>query len=140
MQKISALGLDVGRRRIGVAGCDGLGLMATGLTTIKRTSFDGVLAELKAIVIERDVRVLVVGLPYSMSGDLGSQAKETQKFATRLSEGLQLPVEFVDERLSSIEAKGLLSDRRRTSGNKAEIDRVAAALILQRWLDRRRHS
>jgi putative holliday junction resolvase len=141
MARISALGLDVGRKRIGVAGCDGTGLIATGLTTIENRSFDQVVAQVQALVREREVQVLVVGLPYSMSGELGVQAKQVQKFAKRLATAVQLPVEYVDERLTSFQAEQLLhAENISPSRNKALIDRKAAALILQQWLDQRRTS
>lgn len=136
MAKISALGLDVGKKRLGVAGCDGLGLIATGLTTIYRTSFDRDVEELKKIVNERDVKILVVGLPYSMNGNLGFQAKQVMKFARRISKALELPVEYVDERLTSVEAEEQLKRLNRFSTrDKGAIDRLAAAIILQQWLD-----
>lgn len=139
MQKISALGLDVGSKRIGVAGCDGTGLIATGLTTIERTSFDRDVAQLRELVEQRQVQVLVVGLPYSMDGTLGFQARHVQKLAARLAAALQLPVEYMDERLTSFEAEELLkAEKRSPSRNKAIIDRKAAAIILQQWLENRR--
>jgi len=139
MQRISALGLDVGSKRIGVAGCDGTGLIATGLTTIERTSFDRDVAQMRELVEQRQVQVLVVGLPYSMDGTLGFQARKVQKITARLATALQLPVEYVDERLTSFEAEELIkAERRSPSRNKALIDRKAAAIILQRWLDNRR--
>lgn len=139
MQRISALGLDVGSKRIGVAGCDGLGLIATGLTTIDYTSFERVVAQLRELIEERQVQVLVIGLPYSMDGTIGPQAKQVQKFASRLAKVLQLPVEYVDERLTSYEAEELLKAQKRSpSRNKGLIDRKAAAIILQQWLDIRR--
>jgi putative Holliday junction resolvase len=139
MQRISALGLDVGRKRIGVAGCDGTGLIATGLATIDRRSFAEDVVRLQKLVQERGATLLVIGLPYNMDGSLGSQAKQVQKFADRLSAALQLPVEFVDERLTSIQAEELLrAERQDFSRNKGLIDRKAAAIILQQWLDIRR--
>ncbi|NEQ95499.1 MAG: Holliday junction resolvase RuvX [Cyanothece sp. SIO2G6] len=136
---ISALGLDIGRKRIGVAGCDGLGLIATGLATIQRRSFQQDVERLQQFVNERRVQVLVVGLPYTMDGALGSQARQTQKFARRLAHVLELPIEYVDERCTSIEAREMMmSDRQSPSANKGMIDRKAAAIILQRWLDQRR--
>jgi len=141
MQKISALGLDVGSQRIGVAGCDGTGLIATGLTTIKRTSFEQDVSQFRELVEQRDVQVLVVGLPYSMNGTLGFQARQVQKYARRLSAALQLPVEYMDERLTSFEAEQLLhAEKLSPSRHKALIDRKAAAIILQQWLDTRRSS
>ncbi|WP_236738778.1 Holliday junction resolvase RuvX [Chroogloeocystis siderophila] len=136
---ISALGLDIGRKRIGVAGCDGTGLIASGLTTIERKSFDLDLAQLKSLVQERRVQVLVVGLPYSMDGSLGKQAQEIQKLASRYAGALQLPLEYSDERLTSFQAEQLLQAQNISpSRNKGLIDRKAAALILQQWLDERR--
>lgn len=136
---VSALGLDVGKKRIGVAGCDGLGLMATGLTTIERRSFQDDVARLQALTQERWVNVLVVGLPYNMDGTLGFQAKQVQRFAQRLSKALNLPVDYMDERLTSVEAEQrLVQEGRSPSRNKGLIDREAAAIILQQWLDERR--
>lgn len=138
-QPFSALGLDIGRKRIGVAGCDGTGLIASGLTTIERKSFELDLAQLKYLVIERQVQVLVVGLPYSMDGSLGKQAQEIQKLANRYAQALQLPLEYVDERLTSFQAEQLLQAQNISpSRHKGLIDRKAAALILQQWLDERR--
>jgi putative holliday junction resolvase len=139
MQKISALGLDVGKKRIGVAGCDGTGLIATGLTTIERTSFINDVERLKNLVKEREAQVLVVGLPYSMDGTIGFQARQVQKFAQRIAKALQLPIEYVDERLTSIEAEQRLKEQKRFSfRNKGQVDRLAATIILQQWLDSRR--
>jgi putative holliday junction resolvase len=140
-EKISALGLDVGRKRLGIAGCDGTGLIATGITTIYRTSLIEDLKKLQAIVDEREVKVLVVGLPYSMNGNLGSQAKEVQKFTQKIAKALDLPVDYVDERLTSVEAEIQLKAQKRFSTyNKGLIDRQAASIILQQWLDERRRS
>lgn len=139
MQTISALGLDVGKKRIGVAGCDRTGLVAAGLTTIERRSFEKDLAQLRYWVGERQIEILVVGLPYTMKGTLGFQAKQIQKFAQRLANALQLPVEYVDERLTSFQAEQLIkAENQSPSRNKSLIDRKAASLILQQWLDRRR--
>jgi putative holliday junction resolvase len=139
MERISALGLDVGSKRIGVAGCDGTGLIATGLTTIERTSFDRDVQQLREWVEQRQVQLLVVGMPYSLDGTLGFQAKQVKKFAERLAKALQLPVEYVDERLTSLEAEELIKAQKRSpSRNKSLIDRKAAAIILQQWLDVRR--
>jgi putative holliday junction resolvase len=140
-QRLSALGLDVGRKRIGIAGCDGTGLIATGLTTLDRRSFQEDVESIRAIVYDRQVQILVIGLPYTLNGDLGSQAKQTQKFARRLSQALDLPVEYVDERLTSIEAEQMIqAENIAPSVHKGLIDRKAAAIILQQWLDERRNS
>lgn len=135
---ISALGLDIGRKRIGVAGCDGTGLIATGLTTIERKSFMEDVAQLQSLAQERQAQVLVIGLPYNMNGSLGFQAKQVQKFAQRLGRAINLPVVYVDERLTSFQAEQLLQAENRSWRDKGLIDRKAAALILQQWLDERR--
>lgn len=136
---ISALGLDVGSKRIGLAGCDGTGLIATGITTIERRSFQDDVEQIQLILNDRQVQVMVVGLPYSMDGSLGFQARQVQKFAKRLAKAVQLPVEYVDERLTSFQAEQMLiAENRSPSRHKGLIDRKAAALILQQWLDARR--
>ncbi len=137
--RVAALGLDVGSKRIGVAGCDGLGLIATGVTTIWRTSFLEDVAQLAAIIAERQVEILVLGLPYTMDGTIGSQAKQVQKFARRIATAIELPIEYVDERLTSYAAEEMMKAAKiSVSQNKATIDRIAAAVILQQWLDDRR--
>ena len=139
MKRVSALGLDVGKKRMGVAGCDGTGLIATGLTTIYRTSLTEDLRQLQEIIKERDVEILVVGLPYNLDGTIGFQAKKVQKFADKISRILQLPIEYVDERLTSVEASTQLKAQKRFSTrDKGAIDCRAAAIILQQWLDMRR--
>jgi putative holliday junction resolvase len=137
--RISALGLDIGKKRIGVAGCDGTGLIATGLTTIERQSFALDVAQLQKLALERSAQVLVVGLPYTMNGELGYQAKQVQKLAPRLAQALSLPVEYIDERLTSVEAEQLIYWEKKSGYiDKGLIDRKAAAIILQRWLDLKR--
>lgn len=139
MAQIAALALDVGRKRIGVAGCDGLGLLATGLGTINRTSPEADLAAIRHWVETRKATVLVVGLPYSLDGSVGKQAKFTQKFARRISQALELPLEYVDERLTSVEAEAQLQSKKKPfRDNKGLVDQEAAQIILQQWLDQRR--
>lgn len=136
---ISALGLDVGSKRIGVAGCDRTGLIATGLVTIERKSFAHDIAQFQQLVQERSVQILVVGLPYSMNGTIGFQAKHVQKYAQKLAKALNLPLVYVDERLTSFQAEQLLHAQNLSpSRHKSLIDSIAAAIILQQWLDERR--
>lgn len=139
MKRVAALGLDVGKKRMGVAGCDGTGLIATGLTTINRTSWAEDVRQLKDIIEQREVEILVIGLPYKLDGTLGAQAKQVQKFASKISRSLQMPIEYVDERLTSVEAESQLKAQKKfSSRNKGAIDRRAAAIILQQWLDTQR--
>lgn len=136
---ISVLGLDIGSKRIGVAGCDRTGLIATGLTTIDNKSFVYVIEQLTQIVQQREATLLVVGLPYTMDGTLGTQARRVKKITKRLAKALSLPVTYVDERLTSIEAKQQLqAEHCSTDKDKGLIDRRAAAIILQQWLDHSR--
>ena len=136
---ISALGLDIGSKRVGIAGCDGTGLIATGITTLVRSSFDRDVAYLRELVEERRVQILVAGLPYSLNGEVGTQARKVQKYATRIATALELPLEYADERLTSVGAEELIQAQGMSpSHNKGLIDRKAAALILQQWLDERR--
>lgn len=139
--QISALALDVGTKRIGVAGCDGTGLIATGLMTIERTSVSQDLEIIRQLIADRQVSILIIGLPYTLDGRLGSQAKQVQKFARRLAAAVELPVEFVDERLTSVTAEELMvAAGQSPRQDKGAVDRKAAALILQDWLDRRRRN
>lgn len=136
---ISALGLDIGLKRVGIAGCDGTGLIATGIATLVRSSFDRDVAYLRELVRERRVQILVAGLPYSLSGEVGSQARQVQKYASRIAAALDVPLEYADERLTSVGAEELIRAQGMSpSRNKGLIDRKAAALILQQWLDERR--
>ncbi len=136
MDRIAVIALDIGLRRVGVAGCDGLGLIATELTTVNRRSFKEDVEVFRKIVEERQANLIVAGIPYTMKGEIGFQAKQVMKYARRLSNALQLPLEFVDERLTSIEAEEQLkSNKRYNSREKGLIDKRAAAIILQQWLD-----
>lgn len=140
-EEISALGLDIGRKRIGVAGCDRLGLMASGLLTIYRQSFSQVVTELAVLVKNRQAEVLVIGLPLTVAGAEGAQAKQVRRMATGLSKALDLPVIYIDERFTSIEAEELIRNQGGSvRDDKGLVDRKAAALILQRWLDERRRT
>jgi putative Holliday junction resolvase len=138
--RICALGLDIGQRRIGIAGCDGTGLIATGLATLERRSFHYDVEQLKYWINQREAKVLVVGLPYTMNGQLGHQAGKVQTLANKFALAVELPLEYVDERLTSVEAEEQLKSQKGFSArhDKGKIDRVAAAIILQQWLDTKR--
>ncbi|AFZ42966.1 Holliday junction resolvase YqgF [Halothece sp. PCC 7418] len=138
--KLSVLGLDIGKKRIGIAGCDGTGLIATPIMTLERTGFTDDVEQLIDLIAKREVTLLVIGMPYAMNGELGHQGKRIEKYAQRLQKVLKLPMEYVDERLSSIEAEARLKTKRGFSPrrDKAQIDAHAAAIILQQWLNQRR--
>ena len=133
-----ALGLDVGSKTIGVAVSDELGLCAHGLTTLRRQGMKRDVAAVLGIVQERAVDILVVGLPYDLEGKVGHRAERVLAFVAELRAAAAPPIETWDERFSTVEAERVLleadlSRRRR----KAVIDRAAAAVILQGWLDHR---
>jgi putative holliday junction resolvase len=135
---LSVLALDIGKKRIGVAGCDGLGMMATGITTLERRTLDQVVQELRPIIQSRRVHLLLAGMPYTLDGEIGPQARRTHKTALNIAAALDLPLEMVDERLTSYAAEELMKSQNiSTQWNKALIDRKAAAIILQQWLDSR---
>ena len=133
------LGLDVGARRIGVAISDPLGITAQGLATLQRRNRRYDLSELGKLLAEHEVREIVVGNPLRMSGQSGTQAEKMAIFATQLRQAFSLPVHLFDERLTTAEAHRLLdetgiSDTRR----RKVIDKMAAVLILQAFLDVRK--
>ena len=135
-----ALGIDVGERRIGVASGDTDTGVAVPVGVIQNSpdAAVDVLREAR----ERDAQVVVVGMPYSMSGRVGPQAEVVQGFAQRL-EDAGIAVETVDERLSSAEAERALGGahsrgRTRRKVEKGTVDAAAAAVILQAWLDGKR--
>ncbi len=134
------MGLDVGQRRIGVALSDELGLTAQPLKVIERRG-EETFRELAEIAEERNVGEIVVGLPRRTDGTLGTEASRVMAFAEELRRRLGLPVRFWDERFSTAQAERVLlaADQSRRKRRKVR-DKVAAALILQGYLDHRRRS
>ena len=131
-----SLGLDIGDKRIGVALSDPEGMLASPLTIINCSDTRADVEAIVNIVNLYQVNQIIVGLPRSMNGSLGKQAEKVEAFAENLRSHTEVPVEFRDERLSTVEAERLM----RTVGGKrtrkkAEDDAIAAALILQTYLD-----
>jgi putative holliday junction resolvase len=132
------LGLDVGSRRIGVAISDPLGITAQGLETLQRRNKRLDFEALEQIVRENEVREIVVGLPLRMSGAEGTQSERMQVFAEDLRKRFRIPVHLWDERLTSAEANRLLRETELSIEKRAKaVDRMAAVLILQGWMDSR---
>jgi putative holliday junction resolvase len=132
------LGLDVGSKTIGVAVSDPLGITAQGQETIRRQNKRVDLEKLARIVREYEISEIVVGYPLRLSGSEGTQAEKMQRFASELRERFQLPVHLWDERLTSAEANRVLRDSEMSIKRRGEVvDRLAAVLILQSWMDRR---
>jgi putative Holliday junction resolvase len=132
------MGLDVGARRIGIAVSDPLGITAQGLETLQRRNKRTDLAALERVIREYAVREIVVGLPLRMSGAEGTQSDKMQLFAEDLRKRFRLPVHLWDERLTSAEANRLLRETEISIEKRAKaVDRMAAILILQGWMEGR---
>ena len=132
------LGLDVGDRRKGLAISDPNGQVAVPLRTLQRTAQDGAVDAIAALVAEENVEAIVVGLPLRLDGSVGSQAESVQEFVRQLLPAVNVPVTLWDERLSTVQAEQLLRrDGPPSRKRKAEQDALAAAIILQGYLDSR---
>jgi putative Holliday junction resolvase len=132
------LGLDVGSKTIGMAVSDPLGFTAQGLTTIRRQNKRFDYAQLAAVIEKFAVTEIVVGYPLRMSGAEGIQSEKMQLFATELRKKFNLPVHLWDERLTSSQANRLLRESELSIKKRGEaVDRMAAVLILQSWMEAR---
>jgi len=117
---------------------DPLGITAKGLETLQRRNKRQDLAVLERVIREYEVREIVVGLPLHMSGEEGTQSQKMQVFAEELRKRFRLPVHLWDERLSSAEANRVLRDTELSIEKRAKaVDRMAAVLILQGWMEGR---
>ena len=135
------LGLDVGDARIGVALSDPLGLTAQRLTVIERTAPAQDVEVVQTLVTQHGVRTVVVGLPLTMRGERGPQARKVAAFSEALRRRLAMPVELIDERLTTVQGSRALQETgTRGRKRKAVIDQVAAQLILQQYLDMAREA
>ncbi len=129
------LALDVGKKRIGLAVSDPLGMTAVGLPTLHRTRIREDLARLKLLALERSVTTLLIGRPLHMSGDESRQSEYTREFAERLSLFASLPVVYWDERLTTAEAHRLMRDSGATlEQRKKAVDQMSAILLLESYL------
>ncbi len=135
-----ALGLDLGAKRIGVAVSDRSGTIASPLTVLERT---GSRAEdhrrIARLIADEEAVAVVVGLPLSLDGSLGPAAAGVQAEVEELAAALPVPVELFDERLTTVSAeRALIEARMRREARRRVVDKVAAAVMLQAWLDSRR--
>ena len=131
-----AMGLDVGTKTIGVAVSDELGLTAQGVTTIRRKSRKVDLASLKKLAADYSVEKVVIGLPLNMDGSEGPRAQTCRAFGEHVARELGLPIEWQDERLTTVAAERALLEADLSRERRREVvDQVAASLILQGWLD-----
>ena len=133
------MGLDIVDKTIGVAVSDLMGLTAQGVTTIKRVGKKKDIEAIKQIIAEKQVNKIVSGLPKNMNGTVGPQGEKVQKFCELLKEETNLPIEFWDERLSTVAAeRSLIEGNVRRENRKKVIDMLAAVIILQGYLDSKR--
>lgn len=134
------MGLDIGDKTIGVAVSDLMGLTAQGIKTINRVGKNKDIEELKKIISERQINLIVSGLPKNMTGDIGLQGEKVMKFCKLLKEETGLEIEFWDERLSTVAAeRSLLEADVSRKKRKKVVDMLAAVIILQGFLDYKRN-
>lgn len=132
------LGIDLGDKRVGLAISDPTGHFAIGLETIIRTRHMNLCDEIKLLCQKHGISAVIIGLPISMNGTAGSQAEKVRAFAEELQAFLQLPLHFMDERLTSVMAQQTLRAQGiQPSRQKHLIDQASAQRILQDFMDRR---
>ena len=131
------MALDVGSRTIGIACSDALLMTAQGIETIRRTSLEKDFNRLRELISEYEVHELVVGMPKNMNGTKGERAEKTEEFVEKMKAVIDLPVTFWDERLSTVMAeRQLIAADVSRKKRKGVIDKMAAVVILQGYLDR----
>jgi putative holliday junction resolvase len=150
IQRTGILGIDYGRARIGLALADAQTTLPRPLETLQRVNRNEDMRRLRVVVRTHGVKQIVVGLPLRLDGSRGEMAEEAARFGERLRKQLGIPVEMVDERLTSWEAERLLEDhsgkvfhddaktshKKRRESTRASVDAMAAAVILKEYLER----
>ncbi len=130
------MGLDVGTKTVGVAVSDELGLTAQPVTTVRRTNLRADLKALAELTEEHSVTRYIVGLPLNMDGSEGERAAASRAFGAALQRQQELPVDYWDERLTTVAAQRVLLEADVSRAKRKQVvDQLAAALILQGWLD-----
>lgn len=134
------LGLDLGSKTCGIAISDRTGLIASSLEVIRYENYDELINKLNNIVISRNVDAFVLGNPKNLDGSLSKRSEITLEFKKILEDRFKLDVIMQDERLSTVEAERMLiSNDTKRKKRKKVIDKIAATIILQSFLDRRNH-
>jgi putative Holliday junction resolvase len=149
IRRTGVLGIDYGRARIGLALADAQTALPRPLDTLKRINRNEDMRRLREIVRTHGIKQIVVGLPLRLDGSRGEMAEEAARFGERIRKQLGIPVEMVDERLTSWEAERLLEDhsgkvfhdakasrKKRRESTRASVDAMAAAVILKEYLER----
>lgn len=133
------MGLDYGTKTIGIAISDPLGLIAQAIETVTRNQESDLkpsMARINELITEYSIEKVIVGLPKNMNNSEGERVSSTKYFVGRLSGVVEIPIEYVDERLSTIAADRVLEEGQvRKAQRKEHIDKIAAAFILQTYLD-----
>jgi putative holliday junction resolvase len=130
------LALDLGKRRIGLALSDALGITAQGLPTLQRTNIREDLAALARLIEEREVGLILMGYPLHMSGREGRQAEYSRDFGERLAARTGLPIRYWDERLTTVEAQRVLKSSGISIAKRAgAVDQLSAQILLASYLD-----
>lgn len=130
------LALDHGTVRIGVAVSDELRMLAHPLEFIPADPFADFLTRLKEIIREKEVELIIVGMPRNMDGSYGPAALKVQVFVAALKDAVTIPIRALDERLTSVQANRILRENKvRGDKRKEQVDKMAAAIILQSYLD-----
>jgi putative holliday junction resolvase len=133
---LRTLGLDIGKRRIGVAVSDPLGMVARPVQTVQSVSLNVDVARIAGIARELEAELIVIGDPIHMSGDPSTMSGRARKFGEQLAQLSGLPVVYCDERLTTVEAQRILQDSGvQPKKARQQIDAVAAAVILQSYLN-----
>ena len=140
-ERLRSLGLDIGDKRIGVALSDALGILASPLLVFEHTNDQTDITTILDIVSKYSVECIIVGIPRSLNGTMGLQAEKVRAFADKLIEKSPVPVQYRDERLTTVTAKSLheeSSRKKSTQIKRIEYDAMAAAVILQSFLNETR--
>ncbi len=130
------LGLDIGKKRIGIAMSDATGIIAQPVETISRVPEDLAIEKIKSLCQKNNIKIIVAGLPKNMNNTIGEQAKDCLDFAEKLKADYEIV--FEDERLSSRQAEYILAQTgRKYTKDKKLVDLKSACIILQQFLDRK---
>ena len=132
------MGLDVGDKTVGVALSDPLFITAQPYETIKRTKAKFDIDRIEQIVVEKEISLIVVGLPKNMNNTIGPQSMKVMSFVDLIKKRIDIEILYEDERLTTVQSESVLIDMNvRRENRKTHIDKIAASFILQSYLDRR---
>lgn len=132
------MGLDVGDKTVGVAISDPLFITAQPYETIKRTKAKFDIDRIEEIIKEKDISIVVVGLPKNMNNTIGPQSMKVMSFVDLIKKRIDIEIVYEDERLTTVQSESVLIDMNvRRENRKTHIDKIAASFILQSYLDRR---